>query len=140
MNTEFMHEINWLAVFAGSLVYFFLGAIWYSKLLFASKWIAYTKIDMNDPNAKKGVAGIMFASYIQMFLTAAGLSVLRYKLDTAGWMSGLKVGAFTGICFGAASITISYLYEKRPAGLYAINNGYTVLGNIAAALIIFCWT
>ena len=140
MNTEFLHEINWLATFAGSLAYFFLGAIWYSKLLFADKWLAYTKIDINDPNSKKGIAGIMIMSYLQMFLTSAGLSILQYKLDTAGWMSGLKVGLFTGICFGAASITISYLYEKRPSGLYAINNGYTVLGNILSAIIIFSWS
>lgn len=138
MNTNF--EINWLAVLVGSLAYFFLGAIWYSKLLFAPRWITYTKIDMNNPNAKKSIAGIMSASFVWMVITSVALAILRDRLDLSGWMSGLKVGALTGISFGASAISVSYLYEKRPLGLHLINNGYTVLGNILAAVIIFSWT
>lgn len=138
-NTDFLSEINWLAVLLAALAYFLLGAIWYSKILFANKWIAYTKINMADPNISKGVAGIMFASFIWMFIISLGLAILRAKLDTSGWMSGLKTGLFTGLFFGAAAISISYLYEKRPFGLHLINNGYTILGNIVAAIIIFSW-
>ena len=137
MNTNF--EINWLAVLVGSLAYFFLGALWYSKLLFASRWISYCKIDMNNPEAKKGVGGIMLSSFVLMFITSVGLAILRDRLDLTGWMSGFKVGALTGICFGACSISVSYLYEKRPMGLHFINNGYTILGNILSAIIIFSW-
>ena len=139
MNTEFLFEINWLAVLAGAVAYFLLGALWYSKILFADKWIAYTKVDITDPNATKGMAPIVLSSFAFLFLSCFALAVLRYRLDTEGWMGGLKTGLFTGLCFGAASISISYLYEKRPFGLHLINNGYTILGNIIAAIIIFSW-
>ena len=139
MNTNFLDYINWLAVLCGALAYFMLGAIWYSKILFAPKWILYTRLDMNNPEGKKGLGAIMFASFILMFITAAGIAILRNKLGISGWMSGLKLGTVTGLCFGAMAISVSYLYEKRPIGLHLINGFYTLAGNIIAAVIICCW-
>ncbi|MEO6406956.1 MAG: DUF1761 domain-containing protein [Ferruginibacter sp.] len=139
MNTEFLSEINWLAVFVATLAYFFLGAIWYSKILFANKWIELTKVDASNPDATKGMGGIMLASALLMFVTCIALAILRSYLDIGGWMSGLKLGLLTGICFGTTAISISYLYEKRNTGLHLINGGYTTLGNVIAAIIICCW-
>ena len=138
MNTEFLNYINWLAVLCGALGYFMLGAIWYSAL-FKKSWIAMTKIDPNDPELKKGAGAIMFLSFIFMFITSVGIAVLRTRLDISGWMSGVKLGMLTGLCFGAIAISISYVYEKRPFGLHLINGGYTLLGNIIAAVIICSW-
>ena len=138
MDTSFLNELNWIAIAGGALGYFLLGAIWYS-LLFSKQWIAYTKVNVNDPNAKKGAGAIMFASFILMFVSALGIAILRDRMNLEGWMSGVKLGTLTGLFFGAASISISYLYEKRPFGLYLINGGYTLLGNIIAAVIICSW-
>jgi len=140
MNTEFFNDINWIAVFCGALGYFALGALWYSKLLFAPKWIEYTKVDASNPDAKKGMGILMLMSFIWMFITSLGIAIIRERVgDISGWMGGVKLGALTGIFFGAASLSISYLYEKRPMGLYWINGGYTLLGNIIAAVIVCSW-
>ena len=140
MNTEFIKDLNWIAIVCGALGYFALGALWYSKLLFANKWIELTKVDVSDPKAKKGMGLLMFMSFIWMFITSFGIALLRERVgDIDGWMGGVKLGAVTGICFGISAISISYLYEKRPSGLYWINGGYTLLGNIIAAIIICSW-
>ncbi|MEP7163772.1 MAG: DUF1761 domain-containing protein [Ferruginibacter sp.] len=140
MNTEFINNINWLAVLCGALGYFALGALWYSKILFAPKWIEYTRVDVSDPNAKKGMGMLMLMSFIWMFITSLGIAILRDRVgDITGWMGGIKLGAITGLLFGTAAISISYLYEKRPMGLYWINGGYTLIGNIIAAVIICSW-
>lgn len=138
MDTSFL-ELNWIAVFLGALAYFMLGALWYSKILFAPKWIEYTKIDMSSPDIKKGVGAIMGGSFVLMFICATGIAILRYRLELEGWMSGVKLGALTGFFIGVTAISISYLYEKRPFGLHLINGGYTLLGNIIAATIICSW-
>lgn len=140
MNTTFISEINWLAVLCAGLGYFALGALWYSKILFSGKWLQLTKIDPKDPDATKGMAAVMLGSLFFMILTALGLAILQHKLQlTGGWMSGLKLGTVTGLFFGAAAISISYLYEKRATGLHFINGGYTLAGNIIAAIIICIW-
>lgn len=141
MISEIFKDINWLAVLAGTLGYFFLGAIWYS-FLFQKKWIAYQGISMEDmskPDAKKGVGGVMFASFVLMFVTSVAIAFLAYRVGMWGWMSGVKLGLLTGVCFAFTSMAINMLYEKKPAGLYFINGGYQILGNIIAAVIIVCW-
>ncbi len=139
MNTEFLHHINWLALLVAGLGYFALGALWYSKVLFSNKWLALTKIDAADPNATKGMAGIMVGSLLAMLVVSFGLAILVAKLQMSGFANGLKLGGLTGICFGITAISISYLYEKRPIGLHLINGGYTLLGNIIAAVILCVW-
>ena len=139
MDTTFLSELNWLAILVGALAFFALGALWYSAL-FSKAWIRATRVDVNDPNMKKGVAATMFTSFLFMFLTAFGLAVLQYYLEREGWMSGLKVGLLCGLCFGTTAIAISYLYEKRPSALYLINGGYTVLGTALAGIVVFSWT
>ena len=43
MQTElyvhYLKELNWLAVAASALAYFFLGAVWYSPVLFSKTWV-----------------------------------------------------------------------------------------------------
>jgi Protein of unknown function (DUF1761) len=139
MSTSFLDYINWVAVLVAALAYFALGALWYSKILFANKWIAYTKVDTKNPDATKGMGGIMLMSFVWMFITCIGIAILRSRLELDFWQSGVKLGLLTGFCFGMAAISVSYLYEKRPMGLYLINGGFTVIGNIIAATIICCW-
>ncbi len=133
--------LNWPAIAVAALAYFVLGALWYSKILFAKRWIADLKIDVNNPDAKKGM-GLMFGgSLVLMFVQCLAIAVIANRLDLigAGWMSGLKLGAFTGGCFSATAVGVNYLYEKKPLSLFLINAGYAVVGNIIAAVIICCW-
>lgn len=138
MITEIFKDINWMAVLVGALGYFFLGAIWYS-FLFKNQWIAYNKIVTDNADAKKGAGAIMFASFILMFIWAAGLAVLAEYFNLVGWLHGLKLGALTGICFALTSMGINMLYEKKPLGLFFINGGYQLLGSMIASVIIACW-
>lgn len=138
MNMEIFNDINWIAVLVGALGYFFLGAIWYS-FLFKNAWIRLNKIDMSDPNGKKGVGVIMFASFIMMFVASLGISILANRIGVWEWPHGIKLGAFVGICFASTSMAINMLYEKKPIQLFFINASYQVLGSIIAAVIIVCW-
>jgi len=138
MNTEILNHINWLAVLIGGLAYFLLGAIWYTSL-FGKKWQSYNATLMKDPDAKKGAAGTMVISLVLMLICALGLSLIAVRFNLSGWMSGLKLGIITGVCFAATAIHISYVYEKRPLGLHLINGFYNIAGNIIAAIIICSW-
>lgn len=131
-----LQHIHWLAVLLGGLAHFALGAIWYSKILFSKKWLTYTKIDIVDPNASKGMAGIFISSILMALLSSFAIAVLAYKMNTVGVFNGTHLGLLVGICFGVTAISNSYLYEKRPLGLHLINGGYTVLGSVIAAIII----
>lgn len=133
--------LNWPAIAVAALAYFVLGALWYSKALFAKRWIADLKIDVNNPDAKKGMGMMFVGSFVLMFLQCMAIAILaeRMGIRGAGWMSGLKLGAFTGICFCSATIGVNYLYEKKPLSLFLINAGYAIVGNIIAGIVICSW-
>jgi hypothetical protein len=38
MTFDVLGELNWLAVLIGAAIYFVLGALWYSPMLFARPW------------------------------------------------------------------------------------------------------
>jgi hypothetical protein len=138
--TGLFNYINWIAVAVAALAYFILGAVWYSKALFAKKWIAYLKIDINDPNAKKGVGMMFGGSFLMMFVVSLAIAILAERLALHGcWLSGVKLGAFVSVCFSVTGMAINYLYEKKPFGLLLINGGYQVLGSMIAGVIICCW-
>jgi len=139
MNTELFSHINWLAVIVAGIAYFMLGGLWYSKALFGSKWAALQKMDMNDPNMKKGVGAIMFYSFILMLLTAIGLAILVVRMDVVLLSGAIKLGLVTGLLFAITSVSISFVYEKKPMALHFITGGYLLLGNIVAAIILVSW-
>ncbi len=133
--------LNWPAILVAALAYFALGALWYSKILFAKRWIADLKIDVNSPDAKKGI-GLMFGgSFVLMLVQSLAIAILaeRIGIRGAGWMGGLKLGALVGCCFSAASVGVNYFYEKKPLSLFLINAGYAIVGNIIAGIIICSW-
>ena len=138
MGTEIFSNLNWLAILAGGVAYFLLGAIWYS-FIFKNAWIKSSGVNVNDPNMKKGMAQTMFSSLVLMIICSLGLALILSKVGPTSWMSGAKVGLVAGVCFSATGICISYLYEKRPWALHFINAGYNVAGCVISGIILSVW-
>jgi len=138
MNTEIFSNLNWLAILVAGVAYFLLGAIWYS-FVFKNAWIKLSGVNVNDPNAKKGMAQIMLTSLVLMIICSIGLAMFLSKIGEVTWMSGVKAGLVCGVCFSATGICISYLYEKKPWGLLLINSGYNIAGCVIAGIILSVW-
>ena len=136
MFVDMLSHLHWLAVLAGAAAYFVLGAIWYSPVLFANPWSRMVNLKMDDPEAKKGMPLLFIGSFLLMFIASTGLALLLQLLPGANVLHAAKLGLLVSVCFSFTTISISYLYTRKPAGLYAIDGGYHILGSILAAMVI----
>lgn len=128
-------SLNWLSVLLGSLTYFALGAIWYSPLLFVKQWIKLAGINVDDPSAKKGMVQTMLLSFVMMFLTCVGIGMLRLLHPPATLPESIHYGLMSGFFFAFTSMSIGYLYTKKPLGLYLVDGGYHIVGMTLASLV-----
>lgn len=139
MDLSVFAQLNWLAVFVAALAYFALGALWFSKALFAGRWVQYHGIDVSNADASSGMARIMTTAFVLMLLATIGLAVLVERLGLHQAISGIKLGLFTGFLFSFAAISITYLFIKKPMGLHLIDGLYHVVGQVIAAVILCIW-
>jgi len=140
MNFEFLSEIKWWAVLVAAIAYFILGAIWYSKALFGTKWAQLVKLDVNNPDLKKGMGKMMISTFVLISIVCIGLAlVIRMINFDYNYFYGIKLGLLTGVAFATTAISIGYVYENKPANLYLINSGYHIVGHVIAATILVLW-
>jgi hypothetical protein len=139
MFSQILSSLNWLHIIVANEVYYMLGALWYGKILFAPAWVKGHNIDVNAPDAKKGMASFMIMGFVLMLINVFGIAVLQQALHTNGWMGALKLALFTGIVFNTSAISLGYNYTKKPLSVYLIDAGYQVIGTSIASIILAVW-
>jgi len=134
-----MHHLhfNHLALVAGALILWFLGALWYSPALFAKPWIAI--VGRKEGEKPKGLVAGMIGSLI-------GDLILTFVLaHVIGWSGAdsFALGAFVGfICwlgFVVGPLYPQSVYEGRPFTYFAINAGYWFIGLVGVGGMLAVW-
>ena len=135
-----MHHlhINLWPVLVSAFVLWILGAIWYSPPLFAKPWMAALGITP-DPNKKQGLLAGIIASFIGDFILAFMLLHIIYWAHANTLNRGAFVGCVVWLGFFAAPNFPQGIYEKRPFKLFAINNGYWLVGLIIVGILLAIW-
>jgi hypothetical protein len=114
-----------------------LGALWYSPLLFLKPWMRMTGItnqQMHQGMGKK-IAFDILGSVLMAF--AMYHAILYAKVTTVPF--GLTIGFLNWLGYIAVATISSVTYEKRPAGLFWIHNGYNLISLMLMGAIIAVW-
>jgi hypothetical protein len=131
-------SVNYLAVLVAAAVYFLLGALWYSKLLFANTWMK--GVGKTDEQIKEGFSRMAFLwSFIWSFVAVYGVARILVWAGGDSAADGFLAGLLIGVCFVLAVFVINNLFEKRPKGFMLINAFYHVVAFIISGLIIGAW-
>jgi hypothetical protein len=138
MFQEIISNLPWLQILVAAIAYFALGAIWYGPL-FSKAWIRGHAINVNAPDAKKGVAGIMITSFFILVVICISLAIIRDVASINGTMQAVKWGAFLGLGFATTSTSMTYVYLKKPLTAHLIDGFYHVVGMIIALIILANW-
>jgi len=129
--------LNWLAIVASALLFFGLGAVWYSKAVFGKIWMKETGI--TDEDAQKGnMAKIMGLTALFSFVMAVNLALFMNSPEI-GASQGAMYGFFTGFGWVAMSVFITGQFEFRSTRYMLIHAGYNTVGLTLMGLILGAW-
>lgn len=129
-------KINYLAVFVAALSTFLIGGLWYSPLLFSKAWMkenGFTEEDLKDGN----MARIFGGAFVLGFIIAFNLAMFLSDSNDLVW--GMTAGALAGIGWVAASMGVTYLFERKSMKLFLINAGYHIITYILMGAIVGVW-
>ena len=140
MSLDGLGDLNWLAVVVATLVYFALGALWYSPALFGNTWGKAAGMDME--NTQSPGPAIYLAPLVTCFVSvlATGLLVVATGSDSVG--NGICLGLVIGIGYVLTLFATTATFETskpQPWVWMIITASYHFLGLVIAAVILSAW-
>lgn len=134
---ELLSSLNWLAVVVATIAYFLLGALWYSPVLFAKKWMELRNIKEEDIDGPNPV--IFFYSFILQLIGVISLALFIAAMGIDSALHGAVVGfgAGAGILFTLAGTT--GIFSELKLQLHFLDNGYHVIGLTVTGFILGLW-
>jgi hypothetical protein len=114
-------------------VYFGIGAVWYSPVLFAKQWQAEIKLKKTDMNM---AAGPMVVTALAIALLVLVEAYLVHATGTHGLWRGAYLGAKVWLGFVATTALINSMFQNGSKKLYAIDQGYHLVGIVLAGAIL----
>jgi uncharacterized protein (DUF697 family) len=127
-----------VAVWMASIVFFVLGAIWYSVM--AAPWVAAIGKTMQELSREHGASPLPYVvGFAAILVMCYTLAWLMHRLQAATLFDGLRLGAIVAVGFVTATLALNYGFEARSVTLWLINSAYVVVGLALAGAIIGGW-
>ena len=128
-----MGPVNWLAVGLGTVVFFVVGAAWYTAL-FGRLW--QREVGLSDEQLKSGAnMPLVFALCFALeFVVVSTLGHLFARLDPNPRATMMIATGF-GLTVMAPAIGITYLYMRKSLKLFLIDAGHFAVGMAAVGLV-----
>ncbi len=135
------YEMNYLAVLIGGILYFAIGGLWYSPLLFGRLWM--NEMNLTEERlreAKTGMWKSYLTSLIAQLIISYGIARLMVymKIDTLG--GALHAAFWSWLAFAATTSAINGAFSGKSLRLYFIDNGYHLVGFIIVGVILGVWS
>jgi hypothetical protein len=125
-----------LGVIVIAVIYFFLGAIWYSKILFGNMWMesigkTEDELEMKPIN--------FIVSFIIAFIMALFLAIVLELIGAINLINGVLIGLVIWIGFVATFGLYDVLYQDKNFKTYIIDILYHLMGLLIAGIILGLW-
>lgn len=125
--------VNWLAVIAGVVASWVVGAVWYGVL--ANQWLASIGKTRDQINGKDPTPYIIgFVCQLVMATVVAGSTAALFGATNA--VNGLLTGGLMWLGFVITSMTLNHRYAGAPWSRTLIDGGYLLVALLVQGLVI----
>ncbi len=128
-------QINWLAVLVAAVSSFLVGGLWYSPVLFGKPRARLT--GLGEEQLRGGTGRVFGGAFVCALIAAVNLAFFLGPTATFGFSA--FAGFAAGLGWAATSLTTTFLFERRPAALIAIDASYHVVSLTLMGLILGAW-
>lgn len=128
-------KLNFLAVAAAAVSSFLLGGLWYSPALFGRRWAALNRL--SEEQLRGGAGRAFGGAFVCQLIAAVNLAFFIGADASFGF--ALFAGAAAGAGWVATGLTTTFLFERRPGALIAIDAGYHVAALAMMGAILGAW-
>ena len=137
-----LSAINWLAVIVGTIIYFGLGAVWYSPMLFAKPWQRSIGWDpeQSPPEQRATTYVVPFFAYLVM---AIAIAMIANAIGADDFGDGIVLGLVMGVGFAAMHSVVDATFDPnrpQPWTWFAITASYNLIGFLVLGVIISIWS
>src|SRR5438309_6713575 len=136
-----MAKVKLIPVLVVAALYWILGGVWYSPLLFANKFIAligWTPQQIAALQQAGETQSLILAFISSLVLSFILAHFLRYtKANNVA--DGLKTAFWLWLGFAVTTNLETVLFEKRALGLFLINDSYHLVGFLMMGAILAVW-
>jgi hypothetical protein len=133
--------LNWLAILVGAAIYFILGALWYSPVLFAKPWQAAIGWDeaRQPPQTNPVTYVVPGALYL---IAAIATALLAKATGTDTLTEGITLGLITGLGFALPMVGVEATFDPnkpKPLTWFLITVAYHLIGFLILAVAVAVW-
>jgi hypothetical protein len=129
-----LFDLSVIAILGATILGMFLGALWYSPLLFGHQWqrsIGKTQDDLGN------MTGPMIGSIIANLITAIGLTFLFSIVPIADIYAAITLGLLLGLFIIFPALLSDNLFCGWGISLLLIQSGYRILTVLFMSILIF---
>lgn len=137
------------SVLVATLAAYFLGWLWYSKILFQKPWMeSLGKTDADwDDRAKKEMPRTMLYGFLVTMVMAYGIAVFLEIIAPETLVGAIQVGLLLCFSFVVTTKFMDLIYEskephwsRKPQQLFLISVGYQIVSFLIMTVIIWYMT
>jgi len=129
--------LNWLAIATAAAVRLILGFLWYAPFAFGPQFMRLTGCSPEEMKTRlpRAFLSDVIGALIMSFILAHAV----YYAGAATPATGAAVGIFNWLGFILVTHFALVAYEKRPFGLFVLNNGFQLLSLAAMGALLGGW-
>lgn len=128
-------EIDYLAVAVAAGLTFAVGGLWYSPLLFGNRWMALT--GLTEEQTSTGALRVFGGALVLQLAMALNLAMFIGPDATTGFAVFAAFAA--GFGWVALGMGVTYLFERKPLGLWLIDGGYHAVSFTVMGVVLGLW-
>jgi hypothetical protein len=131
-------HVNYLAVAAAAIACYIIAAIWYG-VIFSKLWQRLTGITDMKP-APLNIVLVLISSFVMAFVLDHSIIFADTYHKVSGMEGGITVAIFIWLGFVATVTLCTKLYEKKPWGLWVLDNAFWLISLLVMGSILSVWT